>query len=84
MIFAVDASTFDRCDAECSPERGFYYSASEHSVASSGPCLRRSKAVIPVGRPAQTAACYRDAISFGFEAPSAVARPARDRTPSLR
>src|SRR5665213_757459 len=32
MIFAVDASTFDRCDAECSPERGFYYSASKHSA----------------------------------------------------
>jgi hypothetical protein len=32
MVFAVDASTFDRCDAECSPERGFYYSASKHSA----------------------------------------------------
>ena len=32
MIFAVDASTFDRCDAETSPERGFYYSASKHSA----------------------------------------------------
>src|SRR5487761_2544083 len=32
MIFAVDASTFDRCDAETSPERGFYYSASRHSA----------------------------------------------------
>ena len=31
-VFAVDASTFDRCDAECSPERGFYYSASKHSA----------------------------------------------------
>jgi hypothetical protein len=31
MIFAVDASTWDRCDAECSPERGFHYSASKHS-----------------------------------------------------
>jgi hypothetical protein len=31
-IFAVDASTWDRCDAECSPERGFYYSASKHSA----------------------------------------------------
>lgn len=31
-IFAVDASTWDRCDAETSPERGFYYSASKHSA----------------------------------------------------
>ena len=32
MVFAVDASTWDRCDAECSPGRGFYYSASKHSA----------------------------------------------------
>lgn len=32
LTFAVDASTWDRCDAECSPERGFYYSASKHSA----------------------------------------------------
>jgi len=31
-VFAVDASVWDRCDAECSPERGFYYSASKHSA----------------------------------------------------
>jgi hypothetical protein len=31
-VFAVDASTWDRCDAECSPERGFHYSASKHSA----------------------------------------------------
>ena len=31
-MFAVDASTWDRCDAETSPERGFYYSASKHSA----------------------------------------------------
>ena len=30
-VFAIDASTWDRCDAETSPERGFYYSASKHS-----------------------------------------------------
>lgn len=30
MVFAVDASTWDRCDAETSPERGYYYSASKH------------------------------------------------------
>ena len=33
QVFAVDASTWDRCDAETSPERGFYYSASKHSNA---------------------------------------------------
>lgn len=32
MVFAVDASTWARCDAECSAERGFYYSASKHSA----------------------------------------------------
>jgi hypothetical protein len=31
-VFAVDATTWDRCDAETSPERGFHYSASKHSA----------------------------------------------------
>lgn len=31
-VFAVDASVWERCDAECSPERGFYYSAAKHSA----------------------------------------------------
>jgi hypothetical protein len=31
-VFAVDASTWDRCDAETSPDRGFHYSASKHSA----------------------------------------------------
>ncbi|MCA1681851.1 MAG: transposase [Actinobacteria bacterium] len=30
-IFAVDASSWPRCDAETSPERGFYYHPSRHS-----------------------------------------------------
>jgi hypothetical protein len=30
-VFALDASTWARCDAETSPERGFHYSASHHS-----------------------------------------------------
>jgi Transposase DDE domain len=30
--FAVDASVWARCDAECSPERGFYYHPSRHSA----------------------------------------------------
>ncbi|HZD66045.1 MAG TPA: NF041680 family putative transposase [Acidimicrobiales bacterium] len=32
LVFAVDASTWERPDAETSPERGFYYSASKHSA----------------------------------------------------
>jgi hypothetical protein len=31
-VFAVDASTWQRCDAETSPERGFYYHPSRHSA----------------------------------------------------
>jgi hypothetical protein len=31
-VFGVDTSTWDRSDAETSPERGFYYSASKHSA----------------------------------------------------
>jgi hypothetical protein len=30
--FAIDATTWPRCDAECSPGRGFYYCASRHSA----------------------------------------------------
>jgi hypothetical protein len=29
--FAVDASVWARCDAECSPQRGYYYHPSRHS-----------------------------------------------------
>jgi len=32
LVFAVDASSWARCDAETSPGRGFYYSASKHSA----------------------------------------------------
>ena len=31
-VFAVDASTWARCDAECSSGRGFYYSPTRHSA----------------------------------------------------
>jgi hypothetical protein len=31
-VFAVDASTVERCDAETSPQRGFYYHPSKHSA----------------------------------------------------
>jgi hypothetical protein len=30
--FAVDVTTWPRCDAECSPERGYYYHPSRHSA----------------------------------------------------
>jgi hypothetical protein len=32
-VYAVDASVWARCDAECSPERGLYYHPSRHSAA---------------------------------------------------
>ena len=32
LVFAIDASTWPRRDAETSPERGFYHSASRHSA----------------------------------------------------
>src|SRR5918997_760991 len=32
LVFAVDASVWERCDAETSPERGFYYHPSRHSA----------------------------------------------------
>jgi hypothetical protein len=31
-IYAVDVSTWPRCDAETSPERGYYYHPSRHSA----------------------------------------------------
>ena len=32
LVFAVDGSTWERADAETSPQRGLYYSASRHSA----------------------------------------------------
>ena len=31
-VYAVDVTTWPRCDAECSPERGLYYHPSRHSA----------------------------------------------------
>ena len=32
LVFAADVTTWPRCDAECSPARGFYYHPSRHSA----------------------------------------------------
>jgi hypothetical protein len=32
LVFAVDVTAWPRCDAECSPQRGFYYHPSRHSA----------------------------------------------------
>jgi hypothetical protein len=32
LVFAVDVTTWLRCDAECSPSRGYYYHPSRHSA----------------------------------------------------
>ena len=32
LVFAVDVTTWPRCDAECSPERDYYYHPSRHSA----------------------------------------------------
>ena len=39
LVFAVDASTWDRCDAECCPERGFHHLASKYSVGLNRPVI---------------------------------------------
>jgi hypothetical protein len=31
-VYAVDVSVWDRCNAECSPQRGYYYHPSRHSA----------------------------------------------------
>lgn len=31
-VYAVDRSSWSRCDAECSPERGYYYHPNRHSA----------------------------------------------------
>jgi hypothetical protein len=47
-VFAVDASVWDRCDAECSPERGFLLL----SVETFGGPAHRGRVELPVDLPA--------------------------------
>jgi hypothetical protein len=68
-IYAVDVSVWPRCDAECSPERGFYYYPSRHSA----------------GKPIVAGWAYQLVAQLGFERDSWVApvdtrrvRPAED------
>src|SRR3954471_18886736 len=49
-VFAVDASTWPGCDAECSPGRGFYYSPTRHSA----------------GQPIVAGWCYSWIAQLGF------------------
>lgn len=32
LVYAVDVSSWPRCDAECSPARGYHYHPSRHSA----------------------------------------------------
>ena len=50
LVFAVDASVWPRCDAEASPERGFYYHPSRH----------------PAGQPIVAGWAYQWIAQLGF------------------
>jgi DDE superfamily endonuclease len=50
-VFAVDASTWPRCDAECSAGRAFYYSPTRHSA----------------GQPIVAGWCYSWIAQLGFD-----------------
>src|SRR3954470_21352872 len=65
-VFAVDASTWARCDAECSPHRGFYYSPSRHSA----------------GQPIVAGWCYSWIAQLGFDRDSWTAPVDAHRVPA--
>ncbi len=65
-VFAVDASTWPRCDAECSPGRGFYYSPTRHSA----------------GQPIVAGWCYSWIAQLGFERDSWTAPVDASRVPA--
>ena len=54
-IYAVDTSSWPRCDAETSPDRGFYYHPSRHSA----------------GQPLVAGWAYQWVAQLGFTRPSA-------------
>ena len=65
-VFAVDASTWARCDAECSPGRGFYYSPTRHSA----------------GQPIVVGWCYSWIAQLGFDCDSWTAPVDAHRVPA--
>jgi SAM-dependent methyltransferase len=65
-VFAVDASTWARCDAECSPGRGFYYSPTRHSA----------------GQPIVVGWCYSWIAQLGFNRDSWTAPVDAHRVPA--
>jgi hypothetical protein len=65
-VFAVDASTWARCDAECSPGRGFYYSPTRHSA----------------GQPIVAGWCYSWIAQLGFDHDSWTAPVDAHRVPA--
>ena len=65
-VFAVDASTWARCDAECSPGRGFYYSPTRHSA----------------GQPIVAGWCYSWIAQLSFERDSWTAPIDAHRVPA--
>ena len=56
-VYAVDRSSWPRCDAECSPDRGYYYHPSRHSA----------------GQPIVAGWSYQLVAELGFERDSWVA-----------
>src|SRR3954471_10512712 len=65
-VFAVDASTWPGCDAECSPGRGFYYSPTRHSA----------------GQPIVAGWCYSWIAQLGFDRDSWTAPVDAHRVPA--
>src|SRR3954468_21891882 len=65
-VFAVDASTWPRCDAECSPGRGFYYSPTRHWA----------------GQPIVAGWCYSWIAQLGFDRDSWTAPVDAHRVPA--
>src|SRR5215217_8995801 len=57
LVFAVDVTTWPRCDAECSPERGYHYHPSRHSA----------------GQPIVAGCAYQLVVGLGFVRDSWVA-----------